>query len=222
MQTAADVLSHVQEQDQFNLGVHTLLSASTLYQRLLSVWPNVARLLPADRTPTEPIPDGLPAEYRLRWLWARIEPDPGPLWLKTAGLPPAEHNERAVEVMQDNAVVFPDGTMSKWANQWLKQKAGVKEEAEADALSCLHQRSMNRMYDLIVRLAERRKGITVPELVDRFHIPRLLAWRALQRLEKFGRIHKTTVKRRRDIIYYNAGRGSDVYKAHPNQEEKRR
>ena len=76
-------------------------------------------------------------------------------------------------------------------------------------------------YTVIVRLAERRKGVTVPELVDRFGISRLLAWRAMQRLEKSRRVHRTNVKRRRDLIYYNAGRGSDVYKAHPEPEERR-
>jgi len=77
-------------------------------------------------------------------------------------------------------------------------------------------------YDVIVRLGGRRKGVTVPELVERFDIPRLLAWRAMQRLTKAGRLRRTNMKRRRDLVYYNAGRGSDVYKAHPQTQEELR
>jgi len=126
MSTVNDLLQLLKAQDEFNFGLHTLIESNTLYQRLLSVWSNVRRMLTADQHPTEPVPNGLTPEYHLRWLWARIEPDPALLWLRAAGLPHAEHTLRAVSVLQENAAVFPDGTMSKWVTIWLQKRAGVK------------------------------------------------------------------------------------------------
>jgi len=64
--------------------------------------------------------------------------------------------------------------------------------------------------DLIMQLGRRRKGITVPEVSERFHCSHLAAWRALQRLEKAGRLHRTGNKRSRS--FYGGGRSPDVYK----------
>ena len=121
---AASLLQHLKAQDEFNFGLHTLIESSTLYQRLLAVWSNVRRMLVADQNPEEVIPEGVTPDYHSLWLWARVEPDPAMLWIRAAGLPEADHTLRAVRVLQENAAVFPDGTMSKWASAWLRNKAG--------------------------------------------------------------------------------------------------
>ena len=68
---------------------------------------------------------------------------------------------------------------------------------------------------MIVELGRRRKGVCAPEIEERFAIPHLAAWRALQRLVKCGKLFKTTRKRRRALLFDDAGRGADVYKTRP-------
>ena len=71
--------------------------------------------------------------------------------------------------------------------------------------------------DLIVDLGKRRKGVTVVEIKERFEVSHLAAWRALQRLVKCDRLCKTPRKRRRGLLFEDAGRGADVYKTRPEE-----
>ena len=71
--------------------------------------------------------------------------------------------------------------------------------------------------DLVVELGQRRKGVTAPEIAERFDIDHLAAWRAIQRLVRRGRLFRTDHKRRRAFVFERAGRGATVYKT--KQEE---
>lgn len=76
--------------------------------------------------------------------------------------------------------------------------------------------------DIILVWGRRRKGVCVPEVVEHFDIPHLAAWRAIQRLVKRGRLFKITDrKRRRAMLFGNnkAGRGADVYKTKPEEND---
>jgi len=66
--------------------------------------------------------------------------------------------------------------------------------------------------ELILRLGSQRRGVTAPQIADRFDISHLAAWRAIQRLVKRGRLFETDHKRRRSFVFERAGRGATVYK----------
>ena len=130
MLTAADYLAGLKDRDALdaknyrdmqNTGIVFMLSQSRTLARLVATWPHVP-LLP-DPNPQEEVPPDLPESYRLRWLWARVEPDPIPAWLATAGLPDAPHTRRWCLVAQDQQMVYPDSTVSKWAQQFLTSHA---------------------------------------------------------------------------------------------------
>lgn len=105
-----------------NHGMVLLLDSNKLLQRLVACWSNVT--LPLDEDPREQAPEGLTQAHFLRWLWSRIEPDPIPGWLALAGLPDAPHTRRWCMVAMDNRIVFPDGTRSKWATQFVTRQVG--------------------------------------------------------------------------------------------------
>jgi len=135
MDTAAAILERIKADDANNIGLVTLIHQDPSYLRLTAAWPNAARLIERDSEPTEVCPPDTPVEDRVRWLWARVEPAPEPLWSAVAGLPDAPHVYRAMRVLQDWGVVFPDGTLSVWAQRLLTSKAkalGVKEPVTAD------------------------------------------------------------------------------------------
>jgi len=134
MTTAAAILSRVKSDDDLNIGVVTLMRSDSLYMRLAAAWPNVARMIPQPSF-TEQVPAEIGEELHLRWLWAGINPAPEPLWAQVAGLPDAAHVRRAMQVLQDNCVVFPDGNMSKWAIKYLEasaEKVGVAQDDSSD------------------------------------------------------------------------------------------
>ena len=125
MTTAAMLLQQIKDEDQFNIGLVMLLDQDQTLERLTAAWPNAARLIPADRDQNEVVPPDLPVEDRVRWLWARVEPAPEPLWCEVAGLPDAPHIQRAMRVLQDMRCVFPDGTLSQWAEQYIRERVGA-------------------------------------------------------------------------------------------------
>ena len=121
MTTAGEVLAALQQRDTSqetgNVAAVMLLEQDPVLQRLVAVWPNV---------PTSPFPYGaacpaeIPEGRRLRWVWAILDPDPVPRWLETAGLPDAEHTRRACFIAIDNRMVHPDGSISRWATQYIR------------------------------------------------------------------------------------------------------
>ena len=121
--TAATILARIKSHDQHNIGVVTLLASDPMLGRLAASWANVSKLISPDVDPQEVCPPSMPLADRSRWLWARVEPDPAPLWISISGLPAAPHTFRCVQVLQDNGAVFPDGEMSDWALKWLAQSA---------------------------------------------------------------------------------------------------
>jgi len=125
MNTAAKILEQIKAEDEFNIGLVMLLDQDPTLERLTAAWPNAARLIPADREPDEAVPPDLPVEDRVRWLWARVEPEPEPLWCEVAGLPNAPHIHRAMGVLQAMRCVFPDGTLSRWAEQYIRERVGA-------------------------------------------------------------------------------------------------
>jgi len=133
--TAASILARMKAHDTNNIGVVTLVTQDPIYERLVAAWPNVARLLQPDGNPEEACPHDTPLQFHVRWLWARIEPEPEGLWASVAGLPDAPHVQRAMRVLQEHAAVFPDGALSQWLVKYLTKVAsrlGVKaDEAEA-------------------------------------------------------------------------------------------
>lgn len=120
---ARDVLQRLKADDDHNIGVVTLFIQDRLLSRLAATWSSVARVLPRDSNPNEEYPPDTPPEFMVRWLWARIEPEPEPVWAEMTGLPLAPHVLRAMRVLQDIGAVFPDGTLSKWVSQYLTSEA---------------------------------------------------------------------------------------------------
>lgn len=100
-----------------NFGAVVLLTEDATLSRLVSVWANVPRSVDPD--PEEECPAVLAAADRIRWYWARLEPDPIPVWIATAGLPDAPHVRRACRVVIDNRMAHPDGVVSRWADRYL-------------------------------------------------------------------------------------------------------
>jgi hypothetical protein len=135
MATVAILLSRLRKNDENNIGVVTLVASDPLYSRLLAAWGAVKRKLRSDRHPFEELPPGLPEDAHERWLWARVEPDPLPLWIAASGLPDAPHVRRAMQVLIENCAVFPDGKASMWVEKFLTEqarRAGVKLASEED------------------------------------------------------------------------------------------
>jgi len=119
--TASELLAFFKDQDQYNIGVIALVTSRPIYVTLCSAWPNVARCLYG--APDEPLPEELPLDVRLRWLWSRVEPAPEAIWAEIANLPLAPHVTKAMKSLQDNCAVFPDGSMSKWVFNYLAKRA---------------------------------------------------------------------------------------------------
>lgn len=73
--------------------------------------------------------------------------------------------------------------------------------------------------DLIIMWANRRKGVTAPEVAEHFGVEHRAAWRALQRLVERGRLYKLPRKRVRSMLFGfgRAGRGADIYKTRPTE-----
>ena len=109
--------------DQQNRGIVVLLEQHKMLQKLVACWPNV--MLPQDSDPTEKAPESIPDSHQMRWLWSRIEPDPVPGWIELAGLPNAPHVRRLAQQAIDNRMVFPDGTLSKWARRFVATRTNV-------------------------------------------------------------------------------------------------
>ncbi len=92
--------------------------------RLAAVWPTIT--VPRDGKPDEVCPDETPTDKMLRWLWSRIEPDPIPGWIERTGLPDAPHTRRACQVLIDNAMALPDGTLAESVDTFIAAHAAAK------------------------------------------------------------------------------------------------
>jgi len=128
--TARDILEEMKARDGLdaeqhpakqNQGILVLLENSKVLARLVAAWPNVP--VSPDPNPGEEVPDDTPVTHYIRWLWARMEPDPIPVWLGMAGLPEAPHLRKWCYVAIDNRMVFPDGGISKWCRRFLTARA---------------------------------------------------------------------------------------------------
>jgi hypothetical protein len=110
-------------QNPANFGAVLLLSQDPTLARLVACFGNTP--LSTDSDPEEECPAVLTLSDRIRWYWARLEPDPVPAWIALAGLPDAPHVRRAVQVCIDNRMVHPDGTVSRWASRYLSGMAAA-------------------------------------------------------------------------------------------------
>lgn len=126
MPTAGEILVRAQQRgasQDAGVGAVLILDQDPTVQRLVSVWGSVAR---SPFPYTAPCPPALPEARHVRWMWAMLEPDPIPAWVEMSGLPDAPHVRRACFVAIDNCMVYPDGTVSRWASQYLRDLvAGV-------------------------------------------------------------------------------------------------
>lgn len=135
MVTAQTVMEKLRAQDTEkkvgNIAAVVLLEQDPLLAKLVAVFEN---------TPLPPLPlaavapPALPEGRHIRWLWSLLEPDPVPSWIEMAGLPVADHTRRLCQVAIDNRMVLPDGTVSRFAAQFIRAlvggtlvKRGVKE-----------------------------------------------------------------------------------------------
>lgn len=129
MPTAADIIADLLREggatrDPSNYGPIVLMDQDETLVRLVATWTNVVPCtLP---NPNEECPADVPGHARLRWLWTLLEPDPIPLWIRTAGLPHAPHVERLCWLAIDNRIVLPDGTISGWANEYLSRNVATR------------------------------------------------------------------------------------------------
>jgi hypothetical protein len=126
-QKAAEILSGLQAKDGTsardigNIAAVVLLEENPILQKLVAVWPNV----PLPPLPlNELMPASLPEGQATRWLWSLVPGDVLARWIETAGLPDATHTRRFLQVAIDNRMVFPDGTVSKWASQFIRTLVG--------------------------------------------------------------------------------------------------
>lgn len=118
---ARDALDPKDHPDEQNQGAVVLLSQSQALTRLVACWPNVP--VSVDPDPREEVPPDTPRSHHIRWLWSRLEPDPIPVWLATAGLPDAPHFRKWCYVAIDNQMVMPDGGRSRWATRYVTARA---------------------------------------------------------------------------------------------------
>lgn len=115
-----DMLDPEEHPEAQNHGVIVLLDEDPILARLVAAWHNVP--IGVDPNPDEPMPADIPEHMALRWVWARIEPDPIPVWLEVAGLPDRPDFRRKAQAAIDNRMVFPDGTRSRWAQQFVTRR----------------------------------------------------------------------------------------------------
>lgn len=132
MAVAADVIAELAERsgasrDAGNFGPVILLDQNEDMVRLVAVWRNVQPSKQPD--PDLPIPEGLPTSARLRWYWSLLEPDPIPEWIRVSGLPDAPHIRNLCWQAVDNRLVYPDGTVSEWADQYLSRTVAARMQA---------------------------------------------------------------------------------------------
>jgi len=129
MTTARDILENLHIENNLdpesyperqNHGVVVLLDQDPLLARLVAVWPNVPRC--TDPDPDEEMPPEVHDALVLRWLWSRLEPDPVAAWIATAGLVDRPDIRKKCWVAIENKMVFPDGTRSRWAQQFVTQR----------------------------------------------------------------------------------------------------
>ena len=98
-----------------------LLDQDQVIARLVACWPNAPRSY--DVKPNEEIPEVLPWEHIVRWLWTRLEPDPIPGWIRAAGLVCRTDTIRKCWVAIDNKMVFPDYTRAPGAQKFIARRA---------------------------------------------------------------------------------------------------
>lgn len=132
MPNAGDVLAELHDRsgasrDAGNFGPVVLLDQSEDLIRLVGVWRNVPAVEQPD--PETPVPDGLPESAHLRWYWSLLDPGLIPTWIRTAGLPDAPHVRRLCWSAIDNRLVYPDGNISQWAEQYLSRTVAARMQA---------------------------------------------------------------------------------------------
>jgi len=115
-----DMLDPEEHPETQNHGIVVLLDQDPILAQLVAAWHNVP--IGVDPNPNEPMPPDIPEYKLLRWVWARITPDPIPTWLETAGLPERPDFIRKCWSAIDNRMVFPDGTRSRWAQQFVTRR----------------------------------------------------------------------------------------------------
>ena len=123
--SAAELLAEVQERDEDNQGLLVLLDNDDDMGRLVAVWQNM--MLPAFNG-DEAAPDTLRGLQRLRRLWSQIDYDFVAEWIGLAGLPDAAHIRRSAQLAMDNRAVYPDGSLSYWAQVWVYGTARIAPE----------------------------------------------------------------------------------------------
>lgn len=128
MPSSAEILARIKARDNTenvaegrgdpaNFGHVVLLRSNPSLTLLAAAWPNVPPSIDPD--PSEVCE--APESEQVRWYWSRLEPDPIPVWLRTAGLPDADHTRRACWLAIDNCIVHPDGRLSVWAERYVRQ-----------------------------------------------------------------------------------------------------
>ena len=115
-----DALDPERFPEEQNHGVVVLLDADKILARLVAAWPNVP--LGVDPDPDREMPADIHESKAIRWMWARIQPNPIPVWLTTAGLPKRPDFVRKCWAAIDNQMVFPDGTQSRWAREFVTRR----------------------------------------------------------------------------------------------------
>jgi len=114
---ARDAEGEPQQGRAGNFGPVVMLAQDRTLERLAACFENVP--VSTDPDPEEECPASIAPGDRLRWYWARLEPDPIPAWIARSGLPDAPHVRRACATLIDNRMVHPDGVVSRWVKQYL-------------------------------------------------------------------------------------------------------
>jgi hypothetical protein len=91
-----------------------MLSRSTDLSVLVSVWPMVSKSVLDLEAECLDIPD----DKQIRWLWAILEPDPFPAWVRHAGMPDVPHIRRLCYQAIDNYMVLPNGQWTLNAKEY--------------------------------------------------------------------------------------------------------
>jgi hypothetical protein len=116
-QAALETLRHRDATNPASFAPAIMLKSDPTLLQLVAAWPNAPRGMFDGEADASPVP----LDARTRWLWALVEPDPIPGWITTAGLPDAPHVRRTCWVAIDNVLVLPDGTLSTWADRYVRQ-----------------------------------------------------------------------------------------------------